>query len=160
MMHRHFDDAELLDRACLRVAMLIRGMWEEKGSSDTRLLEEPLLPDRLTIVGRSRALKPGEGYRREHVVPRLVILKECHQRLSGGASDAEIAAYIRDHIRIVLITNDECRRLDRRDELGLRQVMPPDWQSGGDPFARLEAAGIEWDPFPLRPPAGPAGGER
>jgi hypothetical protein len=141
-----FDDAELLNRACLRAAMVIRGMWEEKGSSDTRLLEEPLIPDRLTLVGRSRALKPGERHHREHVVPRLVIIKECHRRLHDGALDSEIAAFIRDTVRIVLISGDECRRLDRRNELGLRQLMPSDWQPGGDLFARLHAAGIKWEP--------------
>jgi hypothetical protein len=141
-----FDDAQLLDRACLRVAMVIRGMWEEKCSSDTRLLENLLIPDRLTVVGRSRALKPGERYHREHVVPRLVIIKTCHQMLCDGASDAEVAGYIRDHVRIVLITEDESRRLDRLDGVGLKQVMPKGWQSGGDLFARLQAAAIEWDP--------------
>jgi len=78
-MTNDFSRAERLERASLRVAMLIRGMWEEKGSSDTRLLETLLLPDDLTIVGRSRALR-GKG-RREHVVPRLVIIAECHKML-------------------------------------------------------------------------------
>ena len=141
-----FTDAELLDRACLRVATVIRGMWEEKGSSDTRLLEEPLLPDWLTVVGRSRALKPGEKARREHVVPRLVILKACHAMLPNAA-DAEIAAFIRDHVRIVLITEDEQRRLDRRDAHGLRQTMPKEWEPGGDLYARLQAAAIAWEPI-------------
>jgi hypothetical protein len=141
-----FTDAELLDRACLRVAGLIRGMWEEKGSSDTRLLEEPLLPDRLTVVGRSRALRPGDKARREHVVPRLVILKACHAMLPAAA-DVEIAAFIRDHVRIVMITEDEQHRLDHRDALGLRQTMPKEWVPGGDLYARLRAADIAWEPI-------------
>ena len=67
-----FSPAERLERASLRVAMHIRGMWEEKGSSDTRLLEALFLPDELTVVGRSRSYE-GKGHR-EHVVPRLVII--------------------------------------------------------------------------------------
>jgi hypothetical protein len=140
-----FSKAELFDRAALRVAAHIRGLLEEKGSSDTRLLEALFIPDELTVVGRSRACV-GEGHR-EHVVPRRVVIKECHRMIETGATDAEVARFIRDTVRIVRISDEERRRLDSRDQLGLRQEMPAGWKIGGDLFARLKAAQIEWEPI-------------
>lgn len=139
-----FSPAERLERASLRIAMHIRGMWEEKGSSDTRLLEALFLPDELTVVGRSRAFN-GKG-RREHVVPRLVIIKECHRMIEAGETDQAVAELIRNHAKIVLISAEECERLDRSAHLGLRQSMPVGWKFGDDVFARLNMAKIEWDP--------------
>lgn len=141
-----FSDEERWQRACLRIAVVMRGMWEEKEGSDSRLLESMMIPDDLTVVGKSVALIEGRG-RREHVVPRLVVVNECHRMLKDGASDAEVAAYIRGHVRIVLITNEERLRLDRADQLGLRQAMPADWMTGHDIYARLTAAGIVWKPL-------------
>lgn len=144
-MRREYTRAERLARASHRAAINIRGLWEEKGSSDTRLLEGLLLPDDLVVVGRSRAWTGGG--RREHVVPRKVVIDECHRLLAQGEPDEVIAALIRDHVRIVLITREECDRLDRRDGLGLRQRMPQGWRFGDDIHARLAAAGILWDPI-------------
>ncbi len=143
-MKRNYTRDELWERASLRAAMHIRGLWEEKGSSDTRLLEALFLPDTFTVVGRSRAyVAPG---RREHVVPRVVVVGECHDMLERGEPDAAIAAFIREHVKVVLVSKEECERMDRRDQLGLRQAMPAGWKFGDDVFARLAAAGIEWDP--------------
>ena len=141
---RNFSDAELLERASLRVAMFMRGMWEEKGSSDTRLLLDPWMPDRLTIMGRSRACT-GKSYR-EHVVPRAWIANEVHRMFQAGCTDQAVALYIRDHVKIVEITKEEADRLDRTTNFHLKTKMPDDWQAGGDVYARLAAAGIEWDP--------------
>jgi hypothetical protein len=151
-----FTDAERLARASLRVAMHIRGLWEEKGSSDTCLLESFFLPDELTQVGVSRAFD-GRGHR-EHVVPRLVIVTECHRMLEDdNATDEAIANLIRENVKIVIISHEERDRLDRRDKLGLRQKMPDGWKFGDDVFARLTAAEIEWEamraPAPTGPPA-------
>ncbi len=66
--------------------------------------------------------------------------------LEAGAADNEIAAFIRDNVLIVLITQEECERLDRVANLGLRQKMPEGWSFGDDPYARLRAASIEWEP--------------
>ncbi len=120
-MRREYSFEERHERACLRAAMNIRGLWEEKGSSNTRLIEGLLLPDDFTVVGHSRAFS-GQG-RREHVIPRLVVIKEVHDMLERGATDAQIAIFIRDHVKIVRISNEECSRLDRKDQLGLRQRM-------------------------------------
>lgn len=137
-----FSDAELHRRAALRVALHIRGLWEEKGSSDSRLLEALLLPDRFTLSGRSHAAQ-GAGCR-EHVVPRKVVVDECHRMLARGNSDDDIAAFIQDHVRIVVISNEERILLDRH--LGLRQRMPDGWRPGDDIYARLRRAGISWSP--------------
>lgn len=143
-MRREYSDQERWERASLRTARHIRGLWEEKGSSDSRLLEAFFLPDEFTVVGRSREYD--SVGRREHVIPRLVVIRECHRLIEGGASDEDVAAFIRDHVRIVHISQEECQRLDRVAELGLRQIMPADWKFGDDPFARLTAAGIVWEP--------------
>lgn len=105
-----FSDAEILERACLRVAMFMRGMWEEKGSSDTRLLLDPWIPDRLTVVGRSRGCT-GKVYR-EHVVPRVHIANEVHRMFADGSDDRAVASYIRDHLKIIEISKEEANLLD------------------------------------------------
>jgi hypothetical protein len=64
--------------------------------------------------------------------------------LKAGKTDAEIAAFIRDHVKIVEISLEECKRLDSKSQLGLRQKMPDGWEPGGDVFARLKVANIEW----------------
>ncbi len=87
---REYSHEERYERACQRVAMHIRGLWEETGHSDTRLLEGLFLPDEFTVVGRSHNYA-GKG-RREHVVPRLVIIKECLAMLAEGHDDKAIAA--------------------------------------------------------------------
>lgn len=138
----NFTDEQRLERACLRVAMHIRGLFEERGSSDTRLLESLFIPDELTIAGQSDAYS-GKGHR-EHVVPRKVIIEECHEMLRQERDDAAIARFIKDHVKIVLITQEECERLDRKEHHGLRQAMPEGWAVGDDIFARLTAAGISW----------------
>ena len=123
----------------------MRGLWEEKGSSDTRLLESLFLPDEYTIVGRSIASPVGG--RREHVIPRLVLAKECHLMLDRGATDEELAAFLRANVKIVIVSEEERRRMDDRTQLRLRQRMPDGWLFGDDPFARLAAADIHWIPI-------------
>ena len=142
----NFTREERLHRASLRVAHVMRGMWEEKGASHSRLLEPPLIDDELVTIGRSRAC--GDKLHREHVIPCILIVRECHRLLAAGRDDEEIAAFIREHVKIVHISSDEARRLDRVSELGLKQRMPEGWRFGDDPFARFEAAGVEWDLLP------------
>lgn len=139
VLHR-FSEAGQFKRASLRAAMFIRGLWEEKGSSDTRLLEGLFLPNKWTCVGRSR--KFTEKGRREHVIPRKLIIEQCHRMLSDGDSDEAIANFIREHVKIVMISSEECEVLDRIANLGLRTTMPGGWKFGDNPFERLTAAGI------------------
>ncbi len=147
-VRREYSNEERFERASLRVAMHIRGLWEEKGSSDTRLLEALFIPDELTVVGRSYA---ENATRREHVVPRRVIVHECHEMLKRKETDEALAKLIRDNTKIVLISKEESERLDRVDQVNHRQTMPDGWKFGDDPFARLKKAKIEWTPYPSPP---------
>lgn len=134
-----FTRDELIDRAFLRVAQVMHGMWEEKGSSDTRLLQEPLIPDTYVVVGESLA---GTDHR-EHVVPRAVICDHCHTMFAAGVDLDTVAKHIRRTLKIVRIARDEQIRLDRNDQFGLKQKMPDGWSfETGDVFARLKVAQI------------------
>lgn len=117
----------------------MRELWEEKGSSDTRLLDTIFIPDSYVEVGESVS---GRGHR-EHVVPRMVICEQCHDMFHQGASLQEVADLIQRFLKIVHITKEEQHRLDV--ELGLKQRMPEGWTfTEGDVFARLKAAAIEF----------------
>ncbi len=143
---REYSKPERLDRACLRVAMVIRGLWEEQGHSHSRLLEGILLPDELTQVGKSRDCS-GPGYR-EHVVPLAMIVHRCHDMLKvDGATDRDLAELIKANVRIVEISLEERNRLDQKDQLNMRSSMPEGWKFGDNVYARLELAGIIWDPI-------------
>jgi hypothetical protein len=78
-----------------------------------------------------------------NTIPRLVIIEERHRMLVRGAADEQIARFIGDHVKIVVISDEAWERLDRVAHLGPRQTMPEDWKFGDSPFARLEAAGIK-----------------
>lgn len=140
-----FTPAERLVRASERVVYVMRHLYEEAGHSHSRLLDDMLLPTELITVGRSRACE-GKGYR-EHVVPCRKIVKRGHAMIECGRSDAEIAAFIRKHTKIVMISKAEASYLNRKSGMNLRQSMPKGWKFGDDIFARLTAAGIEWDPL-------------
>lgn len=115
-------------------------MWEEKGSSDTRLLLPPLIPDAFVTVGESVAGKE----HREHVIPRNVICYQCHKMFEEDSSIEAVAKFIRKHLQIVYISKEEQQKLDRGNQLNLRQRMPDGWSfDNGDLYARLNAAGIK-----------------
>ena len=115
------------------------GMWEEKGSSDTRLLLPPLIPDEYVMVGESTS---GNDHR-EHVIPRNVICDRCYEMFAAGLSIETVATFIRKYLRIVRVSNEEQQRLDRQNELNLKQRMPDGWSfDSGNMYARLDAAGI------------------
>lgn len=144
-MRREYTPEERLRRAAWRAAIVIRSMWQEKGSSDTRLVERPIIPDDLTIVGRSKNFT-GSG-KREHIVPRKIIVDHCHRMLEAEDSDATIermAVFIVEHLKIVWVTDEEADELNRP---GIKQSMPSDWTIGGDVFARLNKAGLVWEPL-------------
>lgn len=135
-----FSEEELIQRAFFRVASVMFGMWEEKGSSDTRLLLSPLIPDAFMAVGESVA---GKEYR-EHVIPRNVICYQCHKMFEEGSSVETVANFVRKHLRIVYISREEQEKLDKGNQLNLRQRMPDGWSfDSGDLYARFNAAGIK-----------------
>ena len=135
-----FSKEVLLDRACYRIAWNIRHMWEETGSSDTRLFLEPMIPNNFVLVGRSAG-----GHYNEHVVPRVVLCQICHEMLSQDRSDESlkrIAEVVKKHLKVVQITKEEQIRLDQHYKVS----MPPSWHyDSGDTFARLKETGIEFE---------------
>lgn len=140
-----FTHEEKIRRAFLRVAFVMHGMWEERGTSDTRLLNPPLIPDEYVLIGRSN--KGGEF--REHMVPRRVICAHCHEMFRLGKSIEEVAQYIRSRLFIVKISKCERDMLDKSSGLNLRQRMPSDWcPVTGDVRARLLKANIEIEAAP------------
>lgn len=137
-----YSVTELMDRACYRIAWNIHHMWSETGNSDTRLFMEPLIPEKFITVGKS---KRGAD-RKEHVVPRRALCEECHKMFAEEASIEEVAAVIKRHLKIVLISKEEQEYLDH--ELGLKQTMPSGWSfKDGNPFHRLDVANIEYEFF-------------
>lgn len=132
---------ELKARAFYRVAFVMHSMWQEKGSSDTRLLQAPLIPDHFVVVGVSVA---GDEHR-EHVVPRKWICDESHKMFQEGQSIESVASFIQRHLKIVYISKKEQIHLDSRHGLNLKQRMPAGWASDRDDvFARLREANIEF----------------
>lgn len=136
----------LASKAFLKLANAIFELWTQKGSSDTRLLDHPWIPDELVTVGESHSGKD----RREHLVPRMAICVKAHDMFSTGRSVEEVAEFIRAHVKIVLISKEEQERLDNKAHLDLRQKMPEGWTfETGDVFARLTAAGVSYRLYDL-----------
>lgn len=135
----NFTADQLIDRVFLRISYVMHSMWEETGSSDTRLLDEPLVPDRYVVVGESR-----RGTEcREHVIPRKVVCEQCHSMFAHGATIEQVAAFLRSYVKVVRISKDERHVLDHGSKLNLRQRMPVGWSfEDGDVFARLALGGI------------------
>jgi hypothetical protein len=141
-----FTTAQLIERVFHRVAYVMHHMWQEDGRSDTRLLDEPFVPDRYVVIGEST--RGAEC--REHVIPRLVLCDECLAMFSRGKSIEDVAKFLQENLKIVRIARDERHLLDSSSRLNLRQRMPDGWSfSSGDPMARLKQASIE-----LREPDG------
>jgi hypothetical protein len=137
-----FNKEELIQRTFLRAASIMFGMWEEKDSSDTRLLNPPIIPDEYVKAGES---VNGREHR-EHVVPRVCICYQCHKMFSEGAELKDVAKFIRKYLKIVFISNEEHQRLDQGKQMNLRQKMPLGWTfESGDVYARLHLAKIEFN---------------
>jgi len=136
-----YSNEQMLERAFYRVAWNVHHMWEETGASDTRLFQEPIISDKMVLVGES---KKGGTYR-EHIVPRVFICAQCHAMFEHGESIDSVARFIRKYLKIVLISQEEQQLLDTKKAsggLGLRETMPEGWS--GSPFERLDFAKIEY----------------
>lgn len=132
---------ERRQRACYRVAWNIKHMWDESRTSDTRLMERPIISDELVVVGESIAGKE----HREHVVPRKVLCDEAHRLYEAGETVDTVAMLLEECLKIVLITRQERKYLDSREGAGLRQRMPQGWSfRDGNVFARLHSANINF----------------
>ena len=150
-MRREYSRQERLERASLRAATHVRGLWEETGYSDSRLIDAILLPDWLITVGITAS--PERPLRREHIVSRICVIEECKAMIKTERSDRELADLIGTNTKIVLISLSESVRVNSlRDQKSLKDNMPAGWEFGHDVFARLNLAGIEWNPYWLIPP--------
>ena len=72
-----------------------------------------------------KAHERGEKIKIEHVSPRRALTRGAIREIDHGASDQEFTDYVRQHYRLVLLTDEETRRLNRinrsemtRDRLG------------------------------------------
>ena len=67
----------------------------------------------------------GEKVRIEHVSPTRALTRRATAELDEGASDKEFIEFVRQHYRLVLLTLEETRRLNRNN----RSRMEPDRRS-------------------------------
>lgn len=144
-MSPKFPREVLVKRACLRMANVLYGHWEEGTGAHTRLFEK-LIDEGYIVVGTSIR---GGAYR-EHVVPFKVLRDRCNEYFDKGRRAEDVAPFIETHLKVAFITMDERDRLDF--ELGLRDRMPDGWQEG-DVMARLRMAGIVLATKPASPPS-------
>lgn len=138
-----FTNEEIAERVFARAAWVMHQSWEENWRH-SRLLDEPLIPNHVITVGRSRSA----AEHREHVVPLALIRNQCEKMFTMGTELSEVARLLARHLKIVMISKAERQRIDF--DLGLKVSMPEGWSfedENADPFARLKAAGIEWDPI-------------
>lgn len=110
------------------------------GLENTRGLLEGDSIDHLITVGES-VKRTKENTYREHIVPCIMVYNKAVEMTLAKASITEVAQMIKNHLAIVLITNEEAELLD--NELDMQTTMPEGWDFGGDVFARLKVAGIE-----------------
>jgi hypothetical protein len=140
-MQREFTKEEMAERVFKRAALVMFESWEEKWRH-SRLLDEPLVPNYVSLVGHSR----NGSEHREHVVPLALIRDHCEKMFSEGAEVSAVADFLERHVKIVMISREEQERLDV--DLGLKLKMPEGWSfedENADVFARLRCAEIEWD---------------
>lgn len=136
------DVDQRASRTFRRAAQVIFEVWEE-GWGNTRLLDDPLIPDAVTVVGLSRA----GAERREHVVPLKLVYNRCEEMFSAGEDVQAVARMLARCVKIVRISKAERHRIDT--ELGLKTTMPDGWNfEDGDVFARLHKGGVVWDKSP------------
>lgn len=110
------------------------------GLENTRALLEGDSIDHLITIGES-VNRTKENTYREHVVPCIMIYNQAITMTMEKRSITEVAQMIKQHLAIVLITNEESEKLD--NELDMQTTMPENWKFGDDIFARLNFADIK-----------------
>jgi hypothetical protein len=140
ILQREFTEEERSQRVFNRAALVMFESWQENWRH-SRILDEPLIPNHVITVGSS---KNGAEHR-EHVIPLALIRDRCEKMFAAGSDLSAMAAFLKRHVKIVMISREERTRLDF--ELGLKITMPPGWSfedENADVFARLRVARIEW----------------
>ena len=72
-------------------------------------------PDAEFSVAALAAYERGERVFIEHVAPRRDLTRRAIRLLDQGASDEELVDFVRQHYRLVLLTVDETRHLNRNN---------------------------------------------
>lgn len=91
-------------------------------------------------LGATLALSEGESVRIEHVHPKREWTRSIIDKVNAKCSDDEILAYIDDYYRLVLVSKEEAKYLDRKNRSRIE-------------VNRLEKAGLVLDPnYPPTPP--------
>lgn len=102
--------------------------------------------DSLIVIGGSpRGLRSSTPYR-EHVVPACLIRDEAIRLAQEGAGINIIADFIKHHLYVVLLTEDEATQLNEKVDqggLGYKTSMPEGWIFGDNPIERITTAGIQ-----------------
>ncbi len=138
-------------REYLRLAAVIHALWDDWRQNggdwwcDTRLFDF-LVPDKYTVIGYSIASNAtGVRKRREHIVPRLAIAERCFKMFDEHRSIEEVGGFLSEFLRIVVVTDEEARRIDSL-ALAQKEKMPVCdwWTKPDDRFARLKRAGVEY----------------
>ena len=102
--------------------------------------------DSMIVIGGSpRGLRSSMPYR-EHVVPVCLIRDEAVRLAEEGAGVYAIANFIKHHLYVVLLTEDEASQLNEKQDkggLGYKTSMPEGWIFGDNPIERITTAGIQ-----------------
>lgn len=123
-------------RAATLIELVRRGDWDVVESAYRQLLGDER--DDILHLGASRAAAGGGATWREHVVPLCLLRDRAVELAEAGAGETEIAAFLKHHLGVVVITEAERAGVDAR----WQRTMPEGWAWWGDPLARLRAAGI------------------
>ena len=138
------DDESINRRAFIRLIRFLCKEYLDGGAADSRSFEH-FLTDFQTPTGFAKS--GGSG--REHVVPLALLRDRAFGRFGLGATVADVARELGPFFVIVKITEEERKRMDNGPALGglgLKSKMPGGWSfDGGDPYARLRLAGIDFD---------------
>lgn len=115
-------------------------------------IKDHLLVKGVSPNGKKQIDRTGKAYR-EHVVPSDLILRKSVEIAKQSGMTAkerirEIAKLLKKYLIIVLISNEEAYNIDY--ELKWKTTMPPGWNWGDDPYARLTQAGIAVEAFSIK----------
>lgn len=131
-----FTQDEIKKRRISRLAEIIYDHWEEGSGMDTRFFDHPFIHDEYVINGQSHE----DATYREHIVPRVYLRDRCLEMFEYGASIEEVSKAIFLHLRIVKITPEQAKEINKM----FRDSMPDGWTFGkSDPLERLNIVGIE-----------------
>lgn len=98
--------------------------------------------DSLITLGKSKAVldNPEAPVWREHLVPCCMIKDRAVEMFQNGASSVEVAQMLKENLAIVIITQEEQKKVDSL----YQTTMPNGWSWGDSIFARLDAFHIAY----------------